>query len=130
MTNYIDGFVFPIGRTHLEHYRDAAEKIAEIWREYGALSYFEYINEELEAAGTRAFPEFTGAKEDEVVVFGWMEFASREARDLAHEKVSTDPRIPDLVAPLTDPERMVFDAGRMVHGVFKSFIQLNSSENL
>jgi uncharacterized protein YbaA (DUF1428 family) len=34
----------------------------------------------------------------------------------------------ELVAPLTDPERLIFDAGRMVYGGFQPLVQSNSNE--
>ncbi len=123
MANYIDGFVLPIPTDHLNKYRDVAEKVAEIWKEHGALAYYEYIGEDLKLEGTRSFPEFLGAKEDETIVFGWVIFHSREMRDLANEKVASDPRMTDLIDPLTDASRMIFDAKRMVYGGFQSFIQ-------
>ena len=128
MMNYIDGFVLPVPRNHLNEYRRVAETVAEIWKEHGALAYFEYVGEDLKLEGTRSFPEFVGAKEDEAIVFGWVVFNSRETRDLANERVAADPRMADLIAPLTDPSRMVFDAKRMVYGGFQSFIQSNSSK--
>ncbi len=119
MANYIDGFVLPVPRIHLNEYRRVAETVAKIWKEHGALAYFEYVGEDLQLEGTRSFPELVDAKEDEAIVFGWVVFASREARDLANERVPTDPRMTDLIAPLTDPSRMVFDAKRMVYGGFQ-----------
>lgn len=123
MTNYIDGFVFPIAREHLEEYQHVAEQVAKIWKEYGALDYVEYVGDDLKLEGTRSFPEVVEAKENEVVVFGWVAFESREARDLANERVPLDSRMTDLVGPLLDPSRMVFDASRMVYGGFKPIIQ-------
>jgi len=38
MGNYIDGFVLPVPRNHLNEYKSVAEKVAEIWKEYGALA--------------------------------------------------------------------------------------------
>ena len=128
MTNYIDGFVFPVRRNHLNEYRRVAETVAEIWKEHGALAYFEYVGEDLKLEGTRSFQELVDAKEDEAIVFGWVVFNSRETRDLANERVAADPRMTDLIDPLTDPSRMVFDAKRMVYGGFQSFIQSNSSK--
>lgn len=118
MKNYIDGFVLPIPKVHLETYRQVAEQVAEIWKEYGALAYFEYVGEDLSLEGTRAFPEFLGATEDEAIIFGWVVFESREARDLANTKVPEDPRMTALVAPLVDPSKMIFDANKMVYGGF------------
>lgn len=126
--HYIDGFVLPVPRQYLSEYKRAAETVAEIWKEHGALEYFEYVGEDLKLEGTRSFPEFIDAKKDEAIIFGWVVFKSREARDLANEKVSADPRMADLIDPLTNPTRMVFDAKRMVYGGFQSFIQSPSSK--
>ena len=128
ITNYIDGFVFPVPRVHLNEYRSVAEKVAEIWKEYGALAYFEYVGEDLTLEGTRSFIKTVDAKEDEAIVFGWVIFPSKETRDLANKQVPTDPRMTELVAPLTDPERLIFDASRMVYGGFQPLVQSNSSE--
>ncbi len=128
MTNYIDGFVLPIPQIHLNEYKRVAETVAKIWKEHGALAYFEFVGEDLKLEGTRSFPEVVEAKEDEVIVFGWVVFDSREARDLANERVATDPRMTGLIAPLTDPSRMVFDAKRMVYGGFQPLVQLNSGK--
>ena len=122
-TTYIDGFVLPVPRIHLDEYKGVAEKVAEIWKEYGALAYFEYVGEDLTLEGTRSFIKAVDAKEDEAIVFGWVVFPSKETRDLANKQVPTDPRMAALVAPLTNPERLIFDAGRMVYGGFQSLVQ-------
>lgn len=122
MANYIDGFAFPISRNHLNEYKRVAEKVAEIWKEHGALAYFEFIGEDLKLEGTRSFPENLGATEEETVIFGWVAFDSRASRNHANKQVAADPRITDLIAPLMDPSRMIFDANRMVYGGFESFI--------
>ncbi|WP_428236594.1 DUF1428 domain-containing protein [Gracilimonas sp.] len=123
MTPYIDGFVLPVPRVHLNEYKNVAEKVAEIWKEYGALAYFEYVGEDLKLEGTRSFKELVDLKKDEVIVFGWVLFPSKETRDSANKKVPNDPRMAELVAPLTDPERLIFDAERMVYGGFQSLVQ-------
>ncbi len=125
---YIDGFVLPVPRIHLGEYKRVAEKVAEIWKEYGALGYFEYVGEDLKLEGTRSFIEVVDLKEDEVIVFGWVLFPSKETRELANKQVPNDPRMAALVAPLTDPERLIFDAGRMVYGGFQPLVQSNRNE--
>lgn len=127
MNNYIDGFVLPIPRNHIDEYRNIARKVAEIWKEHGALEYFEYVGEDLTLEGTRSFIEVVDLKEDEVVVFGWVVFPSKEIRQLANEKVPQDPRMIELVTPLTDPSRLIFDASRMIYGGFKPLVQSNTS---
>ena len=125
MANYIDGFVLPIPRNHLTQYKEVAHLVAKIWKEHGALAYFEYVGEDLTLEGTRSFPEAVEAKEDEAIIFGWVVFDSRKTRDIANERVATDPRMTDLIAPLTDPSRIIFDAKRMVYGGFQALVQSN-----
>ncbi|MEJ1242507.1 DUF1428 domain-containing protein [Chryseolinea sp. T2] len=128
MENYIDGFVLPVPRIYLNAYKSVAEKVSEIWKEYGALAYFEYVGEDLRLEGTRSFIEVMELKEDEVVVFGWVVFPSKKIRDRANKQVPTDSRMKDLVAPLTDPKRLIFDAGRMVYGGFQPLVLSRTSE--
>ena len=122
MPHYIDGFVLPIPRIYLETYRAAAEQIAAIWKEYGALDYREYVGDDLLIEGVRSFPDAANATKEEVVIFGWTVFPSREVRDHACEKVPADPRMTELVAPLIDPSKLIFDASRMVYGGFKTLV--------
>lgn len=121
--NYIDGFVFPISKTHLEDYKIVSEKIAAIWEEYGALAYFEYVGDEMRLEGVKSFIPTLDAKEDEVIVFGWMVFPSKEVRNKANKLVPQDSRIPSLISKLTHAERIIFDAERMLYGGFKPLVQ-------
>lgn len=67
-------------------------------------------------------------KEDEVIVFGWVTFPTKEIRDRANRQVPTDSRMAELVTPLTDPKRLIFDAERMVYGGFQPLVQSNTDE--
>ena len=124
MPNYIDGFVFPIAKAHVEEYKTVAEKVAEIWKEYGALAYLEFLGDDLQVEGTASFTKTVEVKENEQLIFGWVVFPSKEIRDEANKKVPQDPRMETLVKPLLDPEKMIFNANRMLYGGFKSFIEV------
>ncbi len=121
-TNYIDGFTLPIPRIHLTEYMSVSKKVAEIWKEYGALDYNEYVGDDMNLEGVASFTKTHDAKEDEAIIFGWVVFPSKEVRDLANKQVPKDPRMTELVSPLTNPERLIFDASRMVYGGFKEFV--------
>lgn len=95
-----------------------AVKAAVIWREHGALDYQEFVGDDMNLTGTRTFMDATAAKADEVIVFGWVSFASREARDQANEKVAADPR---MVTIMEDTDSG-FDAQRMAYGGFKPLV--------
>ncbi|MEM8484632.1 MAG: DUF1428 domain-containing protein [Bacteroidota bacterium] len=122
MAHYIDGFVLPIPTNRLEEYKRVVEAVANIWKEHGALDYHEYVGDDLTREGTRPFPDLVAASTDETIIFGWVAFASREARDLANERVLGDPRMVDLVGPLLDSSNPVFDANRMGYGGFKLLV--------
>jgi uncharacterized protein YbaA (DUF1428 family) len=123
MTPYIDGFVLPVPRDQLKMYKEVVEKVAEIWKEHGALDYLEYVGDNSNLEGTRAFTDVVSTKEDEVVIFGWVAFESREMRDLVNKRVAADPRMTDLINPLINTSRPIFDAKRMVYGGFLPLIQ-------
>ena len=123
MADYIDGFVLPVPRDRLNEYKRVVEAVAEIWKEHGALDYYEYVGDDLKLEGTRSFTDLVAATEDETIVFGWVVFDSREARDLANERVLADPRMADLIDPLIDPSNPVFDAKRMAYGGFQSLVR-------
>lgn len=129
LAQYIDGFVFPVPKIHLGEYKNVAEKVAGIWKEYGALAYYEYVGEDLNLEGTRSFIEAVDVKDDEVIVFGWVVFPSKEIRDLANKQVPNDSRMSDLVAPLIQSEKLIFDATRMVYGGFKPLVQSDGNDN-
>lgn len=121
MSHYIDGFVHPIPRDRLDEYKNLVAEVAEIWKKHGALDYWESIGDDLHLEGTRSFTDVVGAKESEAILFGWVMFASREARDLANEKVADDPRMAELMAAAN----VGFDAERMAYGGFCLFHSSN-----
>ncbi|WP_223034298.1 DUF1428 family protein [Hanstruepera marina] len=61
MTNYIDGFVLPIPSIHLKACKKIAEQVNDIWKEYGAIAYFEYVGDDLTLEGTKSFTDTIGA---------------------------------------------------------------------
>ena len=123
MANYIDGFILPVSRDRLDEYKLLVEAVSDIWKEHGALEYREYVGDDLILDGTRSFTDFAAATDGEVIVFGWVEFESRAARDLANDKVATDPRMADLIKSSNSG----FDAERMAYGGFQSLVQSSNT---
>ena len=119
MNQYVDGFVVPVSRDRLDEYKRVTEAAAKIWKEHGALEYCECVGDDLNVEGTRSFLDLTGAKEDETVIFAWVVFDSREARDSANEKIMADPRMAELL----DSSNPTFDDRRMAFGGFQRFIR-------
>ena len=116
---YVDGFVLPIPRDRLEAYKRVAETAAVVWKDHGALDYHEFLGDDMHLEGTRSFTEATGAREGDVVIFGWVTFPSREARDLANKKVPADARMAEVM----ESADCGFDPSRMIYGGFASFVR-------
>ncbi|MFK8055455.1 MAG: DUF1428 domain-containing protein [Saprospiraceae bacterium] len=122
MSTYIDGFVFPISCKYLSEYKEIDEQVAEIWKEHGAIAYYEYGGDKLNLEETRSFIDSIDVNEDEVVVLCWSVFPSKEVRNTANENVPSDPQMANLVAPIMDADLLIFDANRMVNGGFKALV--------
>ena len=120
MSEYIDGFVIPVPKDKVEEYRRLAEKAARIWKEHGALDYWECIGDDLEAKDMVSFTKLADAKPDETVVFAWAVFESRAHRDEANAKIMADPRLKEMMESTNQP----FDCKRMAYGGFKVIVQL------
>ncbi|NLS19527.1 DUF1428 family protein [Rhizobium sp. P40RR-XXII] len=116
--SYVDGFIVAVPKDKIEPYKTLARKAGEVWREYGALSYVEAIGDDVPYGELTSFPRAVQATEDEVVVFSWITYESRESRDAILAKVMADPRLKD------DMENMPFDGKRMIYGGFKIAIAL------
>ena len=123
MAHYVDGFVVPVPQRKLDDYRRMAGQAGKMWIEHGALQYCECIGDDVKPGKVTSFPQSVQLKDDEVVVFSWIVYDSREHRDAVNAKVMADPRMKAMM----DPKNMPFDGMRMFWGGFKSFLELSST---
>lgn len=115
---YVDGFVLAVPKANIEAYKKMATVGGDVWKEHGALAYVECIGDDVPYGELTSFPRAVQAKDDEVVVFSWIVYASRADRDAILAKVMADPRL----GP--DKWEMPFDAKRMIYGGFEAFLML------
>ena len=115
---YVDGYVLPVPRKNLTAYRRMATKAGKVWREHGALEFFECVGDDLKTKMAASFPRTIKLKPGEMVVFSWIVFKSRAHRDAVNTKVMKDPRL----AKMMDMKTMPFDSKRMVYGGFKVMV--------
>ena len=115
---YVDGFVVPVPRKNLAAYKRLARKAGKIWREYGALELHEFVADDVKPGKHTSFPQAVKLKDDEVVMFSWIVYRSRAARDRINAKVMSDPRLE------MDPADLPFDGKRLILGGFKQLVSL------
>jgi uncharacterized protein YbaA (DUF1428 family) len=116
---YVDGFVLAVPRRKLQAYRRLSQSAGRVWRQHGALEYRECVGDDLKVKMGVPFPRLAKVKAGETVVFSWIVFKSRTARDRVNAKVMKDPRITK-----TMNKPMPFDVKRMAYGGFKVIVDL------
>src|ERR1039457_2968769 len=103
MAHYVDGFILPVPKKHMNAYRRMAQKASKIWREHGALEYRESVGDDLDVKFGMPFPRGIKTKPGETVVFAYVVYKSRAHRDAVNAKVMKDPRISGLCDPKNTP---------------------------
>lgn len=116
--SYVDGFVVPVSKAKIEEYKALARTASVVWKEHGALAYVECIGDDVPYGELTSFPRSVQVKDDEIVVFAWIVYESREKRDAIMAKVMADPRMK------CDMANMPFDGKRMIYGGFQPFVEL------
>ena len=117
--SYVDGFIVAVPKKNLDAYRRMARKAGNIWREYGALDYREWVAEDVKVGKLTSFPRSVKLKPGETVIFSWITYKSRAQRDRVNAKVMADKRLAGMV----DVKSLPFDAKRMIYGGFESLVK-------
>jgi uncharacterized protein YbaA (DUF1428 family) len=117
---YVDGFLIAVPEENIDRYKEIATAAGELWRDLGALDYKETVAEDVSHGKVTDFYRSVDAKDGETVIFSWITYESREARDSINEKVMADERMKKLMAETED----VFDAARMIYGGFEVIVDV------
>jgi uncharacterized protein YbaA (DUF1428 family) len=113
---YVDGFVIPVPTAKREAYVRLAERVAAVFKEYGALKVVECWGDDVPEGKITSFPMAVKREEDETVVFSWIIWPSRAVRDEGSKKVMADPR-------MQPGETMPFDGKRLIYGGFEMILE-------
>lgn len=113
---YIDGFVAAVPTANKAAYKKHAQDAAVVFKEHGALKLVECWGDDVPPGEVTSFPMAVKCRDDETVVFSWVLWPSREARNAGMEKAMTDPRLQPDVNP------MPFDGKRMIFGGFEMIV--------
>ncbi|HRN88909.1 DUF1428 family protein [Hyphomicrobium sp.] len=109
---YVDGFVLAVPAANKQAYLELAARMAPIFKEFGATRVVECWGDDVPDGKLTDFRGAVKATDDEIVVFSWIEYPSKEVRDAANEKMRSDPRM----KPQSDT--VPFDGKRMIFGGF------------
>jgi uncharacterized protein YbaA (DUF1428 family) len=119
---YIDGFVIAVPTANKTQFVDHARKFDAVFVELGATRIIECWGDDVKAGKVTDFRRAVDAKDDESIVFSWVEWPDKATRDAAMSKMEdlmkTDPRW----EPAKNP--MPFDGKRMIFGGFEPVVEL------
>ena len=116
--SYIDAFVAAVPEKAKQAYLDHATTTGEVFKDHGAIEIVETWGDDIPAGEVTSLPMAVQAKPDEAIVFSWIRWPSKEARDLGMPKVMEDPRMSEENAP------MPFDGQRMIFGGFNVILEI------
>ena len=117
--SYVDGFVVAVQTKNKEAYRKFSQDAAVFFKKHGALQLVESWGDEVPKGKVTDFHSAVQAKDDETVVFSWIIWPDKAARDAGNDKVMAD-----MAASGVDMTDMPFDGKRMIYGGFETIVQL------
>ncbi|NMM39718.1 DUF1428 domain-containing protein [Pseudoalteromonas arctica] len=115
--SYIDGFVCAVPTNRQAEYAEHADKAAHVFKQYGAIEVIEAWGDDVPDGTHTSFLQAVKCAENETVVFSWVKWPSKAARDEGMAKFMQDP-ICDL-----QQNPLPFDGKRLIYGSFKAIIE-------
>ena len=117
---YIDGFIIACPKANKQKFIDHANNADSMFIEMGAIRVVECWADDVPDGTRTDFRKAVQAREDETVVFSWVEWPDKVTRDAAFARMmdGSDPRL--------DPQKnpMPFDGKRMIYGGFRPLVEL------
>ncbi|GLP96487.1 DUF1428 domain-containing protein [Paraferrimonas sedimenticola] len=114
---YVDGYLLAVPKQSKQDYLNHAKVAAEVFKDHGAISVTECWGDDVPPGKLTSFPLAVKASEDEVVVFSWITWPSKDVRQAGMAKAMEDTRLHPDNCP------MPFDGQRVVFGGFEVMMQ-------
>lgn len=116
--SYVDGYVIPVPTANREAYRKLAVDMAALFKQNGALQVVECWGDDVPEGKVTSFTMAVQRQPDESVVFSWIVWPSKQARDEGMKKVMEHPIMQG------GAEGVPFDGKRMIFGGFEVMLEV------
>lgn len=112
---YVDGVLIAVPQDRKTDFHNHAAELAALFTDHGARRVVDAWGDDVPDGKVTDFKGAVKAKDGETVVFGWVEWTSKAARDEAWGKIRQDAR-------MNNGAPMPFDGQRMVYGGFATLL--------
>ena len=115
--HYVDGFVAAVPTEKRAEYLAYATQFAALFKKHGALKVVETWGDDVPEGKLTSFTMAVKREDSESIVFSWITWPSKEARDSAWKALMEDPAMKPGATP------MPFDGKRMIFGGFQMILE-------
>ncbi|HEX3862826.1 MAG TPA: DUF1428 domain-containing protein [Stellaceae bacterium] len=117
---YIDGFVAAVPQENKRAYLDHVREALILFKDHGATRMVENWGDDVPIGKVTDFHRSVQKRDGEAVLFSWVEWPSKNARDAGMKALEGDERTKTLVMP--------FDGKRMIFGGFSVVVEEGSAD--
>ena len=114
--DYIEGFVAAVPTDNKDQYIKHARLAAKYFKEHGAKKLVECWGDDVPEGEITSFAKAVQCKEGETIVFSWVVWPSKQARNIGMKKLQNDERMNN------DNNPMPFDGSRLIYGGFQMIV--------
>ena len=114
---YIDGFLIAVPKANKDKFIAHANLGDSVFIERGATRILECWQDDVPEGKQTDFFRAVQCKDDEAVVFSWIEWPDKETRDAGSAKVMADERMKP-----EDGQDMPFSGARLIYGGFSVLV--------
>jgi uncharacterized protein YbaA (DUF1428 family) len=120
--SYIDGFVIAVPTANKQKFIEHARLGDSVFMDLGATRVVECWGDDVPDGKVTDFRKAVQAKDDETIVFSWIEWPDKETRDAGMKKMMSD----DFKDERMDPDKnpAPFDGKRLIFGGFAPVVEL------
>jgi uncharacterized protein YbaA (DUF1428 family) len=127
--SYIDGFVIAVPTANKDAFIAHAKLGDSVFIDLGALRILECWGDDVSVGKLTDFRKAVQAKDDETVVFSFIEWPDKATRDAAHARMMDWMKHPETADPRMHPEKnpMPFDGKRLIYGGFAPIVEITAA---
>ena len=113
---YVEGFLTPVPTANKDEYIKHAKSAVDLFKRLGATRFIENWGDDVPDGKINDLKKSVNLEEGETVLFSWLEYPDKAARDAANEKMMNDPAMQEM------GKDMPFDAKRMIFSGFEAIV--------